>query len=120
MGWRAMARSPGVTYSGRSLDPSGGEPVELRHYLSVLRRRAVLLLIVVLVALATAWIATPKDKTFSAQTVVYVGSSSFGVTGTEQYRYDPTLLVERLMTTYADMLHSEPVAESALQLTGVP
>lgn len=97
-----------------------GEPVEARYYLALLRRRLSLVVTLVIVALATAWLVTPKTHEYTSRTVIYVGATNFAVTGTEPLRFDPTLIVERLMQTYADMLRSEPVAQSALQLSRVP
>src|SRR4051794_40675740 len=94
--------------------------VELRLYLAVLRRRLLPLLAVCIVALGVAWVATPKRHHYTARTVIYVGATNFAVSGTEPLRFDPTLIVERLMQTYADMLRSEPVAQAALQLSQVP
>ena len=101
-------------------DIAWGAPVELRHYFAILRSRAALLLLFVLASVAVAWVVTPKSHKYSAQAVIYVGARQFSVSPGSQYNYDPTLLVQRLMQTYAQMLDSEPIATDALHATSVP
>ena len=93
--------------------------MELHRYLSILRRRIVYVLVAVLATTAAAFAATPKTAKYSAETVIYVGARQFSLGPDARYTLDPTLLVERLMTTYAVMLDSEPVASDALQLARV-
>lgn len=94
--------------------------MELRHYLAVLRRRAVLLLVLTLAAGALAWLVTPKTPRYSSEVLIYVGATNYSVGPSDSYRSDPTALVERLMVTYAEMLDSEPLAADAIRAAGVP
>lgn len=93
--------------------------MELHRYLSILRRRIVYVLVAVLATTAAAFAATPKTAEYSAKSVIYVGARQFSLSPDARYTLDPTLLVERLMTTYAVMLDSEPVASDALQLARI-
>src|SRR3954452_23744724 len=93
---------------------------ELCLYLAVLRRRLLPLLAVCIVALGVAWVATPKRHHYTSRTVIYVGATNFAVSGTEPLRFDPTLIVERLIQTYADMPGKEPGAKTPLQFEHVP
>ena len=93
--------------------------MELRQYLSILRRRAVLILVLVLSGALIAWLATPKTHKYTAHATVYVGPTTFDVGPDSTARVDPTLLVSRLIKTYAIMLDSEAVATDAVQATGV-
>jgi capsular polysaccharide biosynthesis protein len=101
----------------RWTDP--GEPVELRYYLAVFRRRLLLILAIVIVATAVAGLATPRTHKYNATALIYVGADKFSVSPTAAYSYDPTQLVDRLMKTYAVMLDSEPIAADAISATSV-
>lgn len=93
--------------------------MELRYYLAVLRKRLVLILALVIVAVGIAGLATPHKAKYSADATIYVGASRFPVSSATTFTYDPTQLVEQLMKTYSAMLDSEPIANDALRATGV-
>jgi polysaccharide biosynthesis transport protein len=90
--------------------------VELRHYLAILRRRILFIALATVAALAAAWIATPQDARYSAETVIYVGARQL-VDPNQQIRSDPLLAAERLTKTFALMIDSEPIARDALELS---
>lgn len=89
--------------------------MDVHSGLSVLRRRAAIIAAVVAAACALAWITTPKAAKYQAESVIYVGPRQFLTTpGKNKLAYDPTLIVSRLIRTYAVMAASEPVATDAL------
>ena len=98
--------------------------MELHRYLSILRRRLVVVVLAVLVCMAAAWAATPEKAQYSAQSVIYIGAQKYALnptgSGPNQYSIDPTLVVKNIMSTYQAMLHSEPIASDAIQLAHVP
>jgi capsular polysaccharide biosynthesis protein len=94
--------------------------VELHHYFVVLRRRLVIVIIAVLAAMAAGYAFTPRASKYSASATIYVGARQFSVAPDARYAFDPTLLVERLMDTYAKMLDSESIAEDAVRSTRLP
>lgn len=94
--------------------------MELRRYLSIVRRRALLILAIVAAALAAGYFATPRDKTFTATTTLYVGSRSIDidprsgdVSGQRVAGFD------RLITTFTAMIRSRPVADDAVREAGI-
>lgn len=93
--------------------------MELRHYFGILRRRLLLVLVTVVVALAVAGLATPKTHKYTANAVIYVGATKFSLSPGTSYSYDPTQLVDRLIPTYAALLDSEPIAADAIAATQV-
>ena len=94
--------------------------MELHRYLGILRRRLVYVLLAVFACATAAWIATPKQAQYSAESVIYVGARQYTVTPGAQYSIDPSVLAKSLLATYSKMLDSTPVASDALQLARVP
>ena len=52
--------------------------MELRRYLSILRRRLLLILAIVVAALAAGWLITPRTHQYTASSTLYVGSAAIG------------------------------------------
>lgn len=95
--------------------------MELRRYLSVLRRHALLVLVTVAVALGAAWAATPRAKMYAAQATLFVGSRSFAVNSLSNLpSADPLVAAQLASATYSKMITSLPTAELAIQRSGVP
>lgn len=93
--------------------------MELHRYLNILRRRIALVLVFAVVMGGLGWFATSRTARYSAEDVIYIGARQFSVSPDARYAFDPTLLVERLKTTYSKMIDSEPIANDAIQLAGV-
>jgi receptor protein-tyrosine kinase len=92
--------------------------VELRQYLAILQRRAAFIALAFAVGLAVAWVSTPRAARYSAQSVIYVGARQLA-SPNQDIRSDPITAAERLTHTFAVMIDSIPVAQAALETTGV-
>jgi capsular polysaccharide biosynthesis protein len=87
--------------------------VELLRYLSILRRHVILIAVTVVAAVALAYVRTPQTSSYTAQATIYVGFRQFS--GTQSGLSSDVLSgVERLTATFAQMIHSEPIAAEAV------
>lgn len=94
--------------------------MELRRYLSIARRRALLILAIVGAALAAGYLITPREKTYTATSTLYVGSRSIDIDPRSgQVSQDHALGLDRLIKTFQEMIRSEPVASGAVRRTEV-
>jgi capsular polysaccharide biosynthesis protein len=93
--------------------------MELRRYLSVLRRRIVLIVLCTVVAAAAGWFRTPTEPTYAVQAVIYVGARQLTVSNGGQLSSDPLVAAERITATFAEMLDSRPIAEEAIAMLGL-
>jgi len=95
--------------------------VELRRYLAVLRRRALLIVLTVMAAMAAAWIATPRDTSYASSATLYVGFQNLNVdpSGQAPLANDSLAAIERVIRTFSMMIDSEPIAQAALDRAGV-
>jgi capsular polysaccharide biosynthesis protein len=91
--------------------------MELRRYLTVLRRRWLLLLVSVACGLLAGYLTVPSGSIYTAETTIYVGNRQFGETGS--LSADQSQGVERVARTFAVMIASEPIARDAVQRTGI-
>lgn len=95
--------------------------MELRRYWSLLRRRALLLMVAMGVALGVTAASTDQTKLYTAESTLYVGLNSF----LPNAGYDPNLSGDQtnglgqLIRTFAELIDSEAVASDALELTGI-
>ena len=90
--------------------------MELRRYLSILRRRVWLVAILLIVGAILGDLLTPQLPVYAATATIYIGPSDFNLTpaaasseGAQQ------AVVNALVPTYSKMLASEPVAAAALK-----
>ena len=94
--------------------------MELRRYLSIARRRALLIIAIIGAALIAGWLITPRAKTYTATATLYVGSRSIDLDARAgQVSQDRALGLDRLITTFSTMLSTSPVATAAIERTGV-
>jgi polysaccharide biosynthesis transport protein len=94
--------------------------MELRRYLSIFRRHLVLMIVVIVVALATAYVTSPHTHVYEAQSVLLIGQASIRPDpATNQDQSDPIVAAELAAVTYAKMLTSQTTAALAVQHTGV-
>ena len=94
--------------------------MELRRYLAILRRRLLLIVVTMAVAAAAAWAATPKDAKYTAKATIYVGIRQFTIAQNNNTVSNDVLLgVERISTTFAVMIRSQPIALAAAERTHV-
>jgi capsular polysaccharide biosynthesis protein len=95
--------------------------VELRRYLSIVRRRIWLIGLAVVVPATVAWSNTDTTPVYAAHTSIYVGASRFSFDDTSDANLsgDRSVGVERLIATFAAMIQSNAVASEALDITGL-
>jgi capsular polysaccharide biosynthesis protein len=93
--------------------------LELRRYLSILRRRVLLIALTGIVCASIAYTTADRTGTYTAQSTLYVGASQFNF-GSNVPGADPTAGLAAVTQTFAKMIDSEPIAQDAVQLTGLP
>jgi capsular polysaccharide biosynthesis protein len=91
--------------------------LELRRYLALLRRRWILILLTVVVALVVGWSITPRTDTYTARSKLYIGSRTIE-SDQNDLSGDRALALDRLVVTFSVMIDSEPIAARAIDLTG--
>src|SRR4051794_30326830 len=95
--------------------------MEFRRYLTILRQRWLLVVCTVAVGIAAAYLATPGTTTYDAQSTVVVGPRQFDTSpGSGDLSLDRAAGIARLTATYSIMIKSLPVAQDAVERTGVP
>jgi capsular polysaccharide biosynthesis protein len=91
--------------------------MEIRRYLSIIRRRLVLVVLIIAAALAAGWMITPRTETYTATSTLYVGSRSISLDPTsDQISGDRVAGLDRLIGTFIELVESRPVAERAARL----
>lgn len=93
--------------------------MELRHVLSILRKRAPLLVLAALVGGALGWLVTPSDPEYVARSTIYVGTRVIETEGNSELNEARNRAIDRFVLTFATMIDSEPIAQQALQRTGI-
>jgi capsular polysaccharide biosynthesis protein len=89
--------------------------MELRRYLSIARRRLLLILAIIAAALVAGWFATPRTTTYTATSTLYVGSRSINVDPQSgQVSGDRVAGLDRLIKTFTSMMQSQPIASRAI------
>jgi capsular polysaccharide biosynthesis protein len=94
--------------------------MEVRRYLSIVRRRALLILAIIAASLAAGYLVTPKTKTYTATSTLYVGPTQIDPdprAGQVNAGYSQG--VDRFVTTFLTLLKSPRVARAAIEETGV-
>jgi capsular polysaccharide biosynthesis protein len=92
--------------------------MELRRYLSILRRHLLLVLVTLAVALTSGWLTTSRVKVYVAQATIFVGRFDSRVSGNSNT--DPLVAAQLAATTFTKMITSLPTAELAVQNAGIP
>lgn len=94
--------------------------MELRGYLSIMRRRLWLVVACVILAGSAAYASTPDTPVYSASSTIYVGVRQLQTDPGELDRTSDILLsIERSILTFALMIDSAPTATSALARTNI-
>jgi capsular polysaccharide biosynthesis protein len=95
--------------------------VELRRYVSILRRRALLIALAVIVAVGVTAFRSKTTPTYTATSVLYVGQDRFTFAqGDTSLSGDKALGLARVINTFSILIDSVPTAQSALNLAKVP
>src|SRR5437763_15081712 len=93
--------------------------MELLRYLVVLRNRWRVLVATVLVAVAAAWLLTPRQHVYKATSTLYIGSRSIDFKSASDVAYGQVAALERFIQTFADMLDTPPVSAKSIERAGV-
>jgi capsular polysaccharide biosynthesis protein len=95
--------------------------MELRRYLSIVRRRLLLILAIIAAALVAGWFATPTTiTTYTATSRLYVGSRSISVDPRSgQVSGDRVTGLDRLIRTFSEMMRSTQIASRAIDSTNL-
>lgn len=94
--------------------------MEVRRYLSIIRRRALLILAIIAASLVAGYLVTPKTKTYTTTSTLYVGQKQIDIdprSGQVNGAYAQG--IDRLITTFLVMLKSARVARDTIDNTGV-
>lgn len=91
--------------------------MELRHYLALLRRRRLLIIVTIVAGLAAGYGITPRRALYQANVTIYVGTKSLPL-GTGQLAGE-ALGLEETAATFAAMIPSVPIATRAIRDTGI-
>ena len=96
--------------------------MELRRYLTILRQRALFILFAVAVAVGFTVATSQRVSTYTTSATLYVGASSFATegAGAAPLSGDQQNGLGQVIRTFAVMIDSTPIAESAVSLTKVP
>lgn len=90
--------------------------MELRRYLAILRNRIFIIVLTVVAAIVAAWITTPRDPSYVATAKIYVGVTRLLPTNAQPIGVNDLVTgLKSVVTTYAAMIDSRPIAEQALQ-----
>jgi capsular polysaccharide biosynthesis protein len=94
--------------------------MEARRYLSIVRRRLVLIIAIVVAAMAAGWLITPSEGSYTATSTLYVGSRSIDLSPTSgEVSGDRVHGFDRLITTFTKMIDSRTVAREAVTAADV-
>ena len=94
--------------------------MELHRYLSILRRRILLVILTVLLAAGGAYTGTPRHRLYATQATLYVGFRVLTPGGTQAgnpLSNDTMTAVQQVIKTFSIMIRSETVAAAALAET---
>jgi non-specific protein-tyrosine kinase len=94
--------------------------MELRRYLTIIRRRLLLIVAIVLAAAAAGYLVTPKTKTYTASTTLYVGTRSINIDPLSgQLSGDRVAGFDRLIKTFDVMITTPSVVNAAVNNAAV-
>jgi capsular polysaccharide biosynthesis protein len=94
--------------------------MEVRRYLSIVRRRALLILVIIAAAMVAGYLVTPKQKTYTATATMYVGAQQIDIdprAGQVNAAYQQG--ISSLINTFLTMIKSNKVARAGIENTGV-
>jgi capsular polysaccharide biosynthesis protein len=92
--------------------------MELRRYLAILRRRAVLIVVTVLLAITAAVLTLNRTDLYRATSVLYVGNRQISDEPGE-LSGDRAAGLDRVTQTFSHMIDSEPIIQQAIEAAGV-
>jgi capsular polysaccharide biosynthesis protein len=96
--------------------------MELRRYLSILRKRLWLIVAAVVVAAGVTALTVDSVSTYTATATIYVGADVFlpgNADSNRTFSNDVQTGLTQLIRTFAVMIDSTPIADDAVAATGV-
>lgn len=94
--------------------------MELRRYLTLLRSRWLVILLLAVVGLLGAYATTPQSTKYTATSTLYIGSRVISTQGGDSdLSGDKAIALERLSRTFAIMIETPTIAAQALARTDV-
>jgi capsular polysaccharide biosynthesis protein len=94
--------------------------MEVRRYLSIIRRRALLILAIIGASIAAGYLITPKTETYTATALLYVGSESIDFDPRSgQVSADRAAGFDRLINSWTQLLKTRKMALAAIRETGI-
>jgi capsular polysaccharide biosynthesis protein len=94
--------------------------MEIRRYVSIIRRRWILVAAIVAAALVGGFLITPRARSYTATSTLYVGSRAIDLNPQSgQVSADRAAGLDRLIKTFTALVPTRPVAEAAVKATGV-
>jgi capsular polysaccharide biosynthesis protein len=89
--------------------------MELRRYLSILRRHGLLVLAIVVAAVGAGYLVAPKAHSYTASATLYVGANTIDIAPTSgDVSGDRVAGMDRLIGTFAAMATTNKVAAEAI------
>jgi len=89
--------------------------MEIRRYLSIVRRRWLLVTAIIVVALAAGVAVTPRHRSYTATSLVYVGSRTIDLSPTGgEVSGERAAGFDRLINTFAAMVTTRATAQAAI------
>lgn len=90
--------------------------MEVRRYLSIVRRRFILVILIVAAGLTAGWLITPREKEYTATSTLYVGGREIDVDpASGELSQNRALGIDRLITTFTALVKTRPVATEAIE-----
>src|SRR3954452_23483782 len=94
--------------------------MELHRYLAILRRRLGLVVLTVLIGTLAGYAISPHSATYAGTATVYVGTTRFNTPDNQNnVSFDRLAALDRILSTYSEMVTSQPIAASAAQRLGL-
>jgi len=92
--------------------------MEIRRYLSIIRRRWVLVIAIIAAAGVAGYLITPRGHTYTSTATLYVGSRSVDLAPQSgQVSADRIAGLDRLIKTFTALVPTRPIAEAAAKST---
>src|SRR4051812_1607872 len=95
--------------------------MEIRRYVSIVRRRWLLVIVIVVAALGAGWLISSRANTYTATSTLYVGSRSIDIDPRSgQVSGDRVAGLDRLIATFTELARTRPIATAAGRTARVP
>ncbi len=90
--------------------------MEVRRYLSIVRRRLILVVLIVAASITAGWLITPRQTEYTATSTLYVGGRTIDVDPQSgEISGNRALGIDRLIATFTALVQSRPIAAAAIE-----